>query len=101
MCHQCHPIGYGFERLDSKIGHMYRISSDNNCGRLFFFFFCEKMARGVGGLLFVGGYYFKYFPQSGAGAINRGTGIIRGNAPYVYVVNRLKWTSEINRCHRY
>ena len=78
MCHQCHPIGYGFERLDSKIGHMYRISSDNNCGRLFFFFFCEKMARGVGGLLFVGGYYFKYFPQSGAGAITRGRRLIEG-----------------------
>ena len=33
----CHPIGYGFERLDSKIGYMYRISSDNNWGRFFFF----------------------------------------------------------------
>ena len=41
----CHPIGYGFERLDSNIGYMYRISSDNNCGRFFFFF---EMVSGVG-----------------------------------------------------
>ena len=49
MCHQCHPIGYGFERLDSKIGHMYRISSDNNCGRLFFFFFARRWREGLEG----------------------------------------------------
>ena len=42
----CHPIGYGFERLDSKIGYMYRISSDHNWGRFFFFFFREDGERG-------------------------------------------------------
>ena len=65
----CHPIGYGLERLDSKLGYMYRVSSDNNWGRFFFFFF-EKMARGVGGRLFVGGYYFKYrkIPKTSPGA---------------------------------
>ena len=36
------------------------------------------MARGVGGLLFVGDYYFKYFPQSGARAITRGRRLIEG-----------------------
>ena len=65
---RCHPIGYGFERLDSKLGW----------GRFFFFFFFEKMARGVGGRLFVGGYYFKYFPQRGARAITRGRRLIEG-----------------------
>ena len=42
----CHPIGYGFERLDSKIGYTYRISSDNNWGRFFYFFFREDGERG-------------------------------------------------------
>ena len=46
----CHPIGYGFERLDSNIGYMYRISSDNNWGRFFFFF---EMASGVGRRLII------------------------------------------------
>ena len=73
----CHPIGYGFERLDSKIGYMYRISSDHNWGDSSSFFF-EKMARGVGGRLFVGGYYFKYFPQRGERAITRGRRLIEG-----------------------
>lgn len=27
---RCHPIGFGFERVDSKIGYMYRICSDDN-----------------------------------------------------------------------
>ena len=67
----CHPIGYGFERLDSKLGYMYRISSDNNWGRFFFFFF-EKMARGVGGRLFVGGYYLNISLKGGRGRFLEG-----------------------------
>ena len=43
----CHPIGNGFERLDSKIGYMYRISLIITGGDSSFFFF-EKMARGAG-----------------------------------------------------
>ena len=34
----CHPIGYGFERLDSKIGYMYRISLIITGGDSSFFF---------------------------------------------------------------
>ena len=42
----CHPIGYGLERLDSKLGYMYRVSSDNNWGR-FFFFFSRRWREGL------------------------------------------------------
>ena len=59
------------------------------------------------GLIHGGAFFrnFTVFPSKGGGgdysreAINRGTAIIRGNAPYV--VNRFKLTSEINQYHRY
>ena len=43
-----HPIGYGFEKLESKIGYMYRISSDNNWGP-FFFLFSRRWREGLEG----------------------------------------------------
>ena len=45
----CHPVGYGLERLDSKIGYMYRISSDNNWRRFFVFFFSRRWREGLEG----------------------------------------------------
>ena len=57
----CHPIGYGFERLDSKIGYMYRISSDNNWGR-FFSFFLEDGERGWKAII----YYLNISLKGGA-----------------------------------
>lgn len=36
---RCHPIGYGFERLDSKLGW----------GRFFFFFFSRRWREGLEG----------------------------------------------------
>ena len=84
----CHPIGFGFERLDSKIGYMHRISSDITGGDSSFFF-REDGERGWRAIICVqtlitrdckgvGGYFFKYFPQSGAGAITRGRRLIEG-----------------------
>ena len=89
---RCHPIGYGFERLDSKLGW----------GRFFFFFFSRRWREGL-----EGDYLWEaitlIFPSKGGEddysreAINRRTAIIRGNAPYV--VDRLKLILEINRNH--
>ena len=43
------PNRVGFERLDSKIGYTYRISSDDNWGRFFFFFFSRRWREGLEG----------------------------------------------------
>ena len=73
----CHPIGYGFEKLESKIWYMYRISSDNNWGP-FFFLFSRRWREGLEGDYLWETITLNISLKVGARAITRGRRLIGG-----------------------